>query len=164
MTTTAKIELKNTQDYVLTKSDIDNLPESKHVHQFNENAIRHTVSLGDIVGLTSFGLHLVRVAPNDETTQYHYHEESDEFIYIISGELSLRYGDETYSLTAGDFVGFPAHGAAHSMHNKSNADAVYLMGGSRPPIDICNYPDIHRRMYTIHGKKEFVDLENLGKL
>jgi len=156
--------LKNTQAYILTKSDIESTPETKHVHQFNECAIRQTVSLSDITGLTKFGLHLVRVEPGDETTQHHYHEESDEFIYVLSGQLSLLYGEDRYQLAAGDFVGFPAHGAAHSMLNDSDTDAVYLMGGSRPPIDICNYPDINRKMYTIHGKKEFVDLENLGEV
>ena len=164
MTSLPKPKFDDPKDYILTKSDIAAIPETKHMHQFNDNAIRHTVSLSDIVGLNAFGLHLVRVEPSDETTQHHYHEESDEFIYVLSGELSLRYGDKTYPLSAGDFVGFPAHGAAHSMINDSDMDAVYLMGGSRPPIDICNYPDINRKMYTIHGKKEFVDLENLGEV
>lgn len=164
MTMTSKPELKNTQSYVLIKSDIDSIPKTRHVHQFNEQAIRHMVSLSDIIGLTKFGLHLVRVESGDETTQHHYHEESDEFIYMLSGELTLRYGDDTYLLNTGDFVGFPAQGAAHSMRNDSDSDAVYLMGGSRPPIDITNYPDIERKMYNIHGKKEFVDLENLGQV
>lgn len=154
----------DTHAYVLTKSDIDYTTETRHVHQFNENAIRHTVSLSDIVGLTKFGLHLVRVKAGDETTTHHYHEESDEFIYMLSGELSLRYGDEHYQLRAGDFVGFPAHGAAHSMRNDSDADATYLMGGSRPSIDITLYPEIDRKMYNIHGKKEYVDLEDLGEV
>ncbi|MGP4973343.1 cupin domain-containing protein [Psychrobacter alimentarius] len=154
----------DTHAYVLTKSDIDYTTETRHVHQFNENAIRHTVSLSDIVGLTKFGLHLVRVKAGDETTTHHYHEESDEFIYVLSGELSLRYGDEHYQLRAGDFVGFPAHGAAHSMRNDSDADATYLMGGSRPSIDITLYPEIDRKMYNIHGKKEYVDLEDLGEV
>ncbi len=154
----------DTHAYVLTKSDIDNTPETKHVHQFNEQAIRHTVSLSDIVGLTKVGLHLVRVEAGDETTTHHYHEESDEFIYVLSGELSLRYGDEQYQLSAGDFVGFPAHGAPHSMRNDSETDATYLMGGSRPPIDITLYPEIKRKMYKIHGKKEYVDFEDLGEV
>ena len=164
MTIPDQKRLKDTQVYVLTKSDIDSTTEAKHVHQFNEQAIRHTVSLSDIVGLTKFGLHLVRVEAGDETTTHHYHEESDEFIYVLSGELSLRYGDEHYQLSAGDFVGFPAHGAPHSMRNDSEADATYLMGGSRPPIDITLYPEINRKMYNIHSKKEYVDLEDLGKL
>lgn len=155
---------KDTHAYVLTKSDIDNTTETKHVHQFNEKAIRHTVSLSDIVGLTKFGLHLVRVEAGDETTTHHYHEESDEFIYVLSGELSLRYGDEQYQLSAGDFVGFPAHGAPHSMRNDSDADSTYLMGGSRPPIDMTLYPEIKRKMYNIHGKKEYVDFEDLGEV
>jgi uncharacterized cupin superfamily protein len=164
MTTPDQKQLKDTQAYVLTKSDIDITTEAKNVHQFNEQAIRHTVSLSDIVGLTKVGLYLVRVEAGDETTTHHYHEESDEFIYVLSGELSLRYGDKHYQLSAGDFVGFPAHGAPHSMRNDSDADATYLMGGSRPPIDITLYPEINRKMYNIHGKKEYVDLENLGKL
>ena len=164
MMTTEQKPRKDTQTYVLTKSDIDNTAETKHVHQFNEHAIRHTVSLSDIAGLTKFGLHLVRVEAGDETTTHHNHEESDEFIYVLSGELSLRYGDEQYQLKAGDFAAFPAHGAAHSMRNDSDADATYLMGGSRPPIDITLYPDINRKMYKIHGKKEYVDLEDLGEV
>lgn len=154
----------DTHAYVLTKFDIDNTTETKHVHQFNEKAIRHTVSLSDMVGLTECGLHLVRVEAGDETTTHHYHEESDEFIYMLSGELSLRYGDEQYLLHAGDFVGFPAHGAAHSMRNGSDADATYLMGGNRPPIDMTLYPEIKRKMYNIHGKKEYVDFEDLGEV
>lgn len=66
-------------------------------------------------------------------------------------------GTQDYVLTKSDI-------AAHSMVNNSNADAVYLMGGDRPPIDICHYPDSHRKMYTVYGKREFVDLEDLGKL
>lgn len=155
---------KGTQAYILTKSDIASIPEAKHVHQFNKNGIRHTVSLSDIVGLTKFGLHLVRVESGDETTTHHYHEEADEFIYMLSGELSLRYGDDVYQLSAGDYVDFPAHGAPHSMRNTSDADSTYLMGGSRPPIDITLYPDINRKMYNIHGKKEYVELKDLGEV
>ncbi|GAA0324242.1 cupin domain-containing protein [Psychrobacter aestuarii] len=154
----------DTQAHILTRADISNTPETRHVHQFNPRAIRHTVSLSDIAGLSKVGLHLVRIAAGDETTTHHYHEESDEFVYILSGTLTLRYGDAYYSLSAGDFVGFPAHGAAHSMRNDSDADATYLMGGSRPDIDICNYPDIDRRMYNIRGQKEYVDLKDLGKV
>jgi|TARA_R110002020_G_scaffold424393_1_gene633608 uncharacterized cupin superfamily protein len=164
MTTKEQKPPKDTQAYVLTKSAIDSTTETKHIHQFNENAIRHTVSLSDIVDLTKFGLHLVRVEAGDETTTHHYHEESDEFIYMLSGELSLRYGDEQYQLSAGDFVGFPAHGAPHSMRNDSDSDATYLMGGNRPPIDMTLYPDIKRKMYNIHGKKEYVGFEDLGEV
>ena len=125
--------------YVLKADEIAGLSENRNVHQFNENAIRNTKSLGDLVGLTSVGFHLVRVEPGDETTQHHNHECSDEFIYILSGCGTLSLGNEDIEIGAGDFAGFPMNGPAHSMKNTGKEDLVYLMGGGRPDIDICNY-------------------------
>jgi hypothetical protein len=39
------------------------------------------------------------------------------------------------------------------MYNSSDEDLVYLMGGSRSDIDVCNYPKLNRRMYRKNGKK-----------
>lgn len=152
------------QPLLLSADTIASLEEKRNVHQFNDKAIRHTRSLGGIAGLTSIGIHLVRVEPGDETTQHHNHEMSDEFIYILSGEGTLFLGDDAFTIKQGDFAGFPMHGPAHSMKNTGSEDLVYLMGGGRPPVDICNYPKIQRRMYLINGQKEYVDLEHLGKV
>lgn len=148
--------------HILKATEIESLPESKNVHQFNDRAIRHTRSLGDLVGLTSIGFHLVRVEPGDETTQHHNHECSDEFVYILSGSGTLSLNDEDIDIESGDFVGFPMNGPAHSMKNTGGDDLVYLMGGGRPAIDICNYPRIQKRLYIINGQKEYVDLKDLG--
>lgn len=149
---------------LLKAESINSLEEKRHIHQFNNKAVRNTRSLGDIAGLTSIGIHLVRVEPGDETTQHHNHEMSDEFIYILSGEGTLFLGDDSFSVQQGDFAGFPMHGPAHSMKNTGSQDLVYLMGGGRPPVDICNYPHIARRMYIINGNKEYVELEDLKRL
>ena len=148
-------------EYVLKSDDIKSLSETRNVHQFNDKAIRNTKSLGDLVGLTSIGFHLVRVESGDETTQHHNHENSDEFIYILSGKGTLFLDEESREIEAGDFAGFPMGGPSHSMKNTSKDDLVYLMGGGRPEIDVCNYPNIERRMYIVKGKKEFVDIEHL---
>ncbi len=149
------------KNYILRASDIQALEEQSVVHQFNKRAIRNTRSLGDLTGLSAIGVHLVRVASGDETTQHHNHEFSDEFIYVIEGNCTLKLDSDQHALQPGDFVGFPANGPAHSMKNTGSTDLVYLMGGSRPDLDICNYPDIKRRMYLVRGKREFVDLEHL---
>lgn len=149
---------------ILSKKQIAQLDETVNVHQFNTKAIRHGKSLGDLVGLTRMGIHMVRVEPGDETTQYHNHENSDEFVYILAGEALLELDGESHRLNEGDFVGFPAGGACHGMKNSGRGDLVYLMGGGRPDMDICNYPKIQRRMYNIKGVKEFVDLAHLGKV
>ena len=150
--------------YILKAGDIASLTEDKRVHQFNDKAIRHTRSLGDLVGLTTLGFHLVRVEPGDETTQHHTHEFSDEFIYILDGQGTLSLDDEDFELAAGDFAGFPMNGPAHSMKNTGDVDLVYLMGGGRPEVDICHDPKIGRRMYMVKGRKEYVDQEDLRSL
>ena len=149
--------------YILKSINIKALPETKDIHRFNSKAIRHTKSLGDIVGLTTVGIHLVRVEPGDETTQHHNHELSDEFIYILSGTAKINIGDESHQVSHGDFVGFPMKGLAHSMVNTGATDLVYLMGGGRPEIDICNYPHIKKRMYIINDEREYVETDYLHK-
>ena len=49
----------------------------------------------------------------------------------------------------------------HTLRNPFDEDLVYLMGGNRSELDICDYPRINRRMYRINGNKQYVDLENL---
>ena len=58
MTSLPKPKFDDPKDYILTKSDIAAIPETKHVHQFNDNATRHTVSLSDIVGLNLSLIHI----------------------------------------------------------------------------------------------------------
>ncbi len=58
-------------------------------------------------------------------------------------------------------MAFTRESLPHSLHNPHDEDLVYLMGGNRSPIDICDYPRIGRRMYRTHGVKQYVELEDL---
>ncbi len=152
------------RNLIVKRKEIEDLPEKKFIHPLNDKAIRHTKSLGDIVGLNKVGFHLVRIEPGDETTQYHNHECSDEFVFILSGQATLELDEDCYSLEEGDFAGFPSNGACHSMTNTGDCDLVYLMGGDRPDIDFCNYPKIKRKLYKINEKREYVNTDQLNKL
>ncbi|MBU2646660.1 cupin domain-containing protein [bacterium] len=149
---------------ILKKKHLASLEETTFIHPLNEKAIRHSKSLGDLTGLSQIGIHLVRVAPGDETTEYHNHECSDEFVYILSGRATLELDGRFHALEAGDFAGFPAKGAAHAMKNTGDHDLVYLMGGTRPDFDCCTYPKIQRRMYRIHKEREVADFDDLKKM
>jgi len=151
----------DTKHPLIDAATIEALEETKHVHQFNDNAIRHTRSLGDIVGMTQLGVHLVRLESGFESTQYHSHQCDEEFLYIISGHGIAEIGDAEHEVGAGDFMGFTKNSPAHSLRNPYTEDLVYLMSGERNRIDICDYPRIQRRMYRVDGKKQYVDLENL---
>ena len=71
---------------LLRAEEIEELSETINVHQFNDEAIRHTRSLGDMVGMNSIGVHLVRVKPGNQSTQFHSHKNDEEFLYILSGK------------------------------------------------------------------------------
>ena len=146
---------------LLTALDIENMAESINVHQFNDKAIRHTKSLGDELGLSTLGFHLVRLQSGDESTEFHRHHMDEEFVYILSGSGIAEIGDERCEISEGDFMGFSQGALPHSMSNPHEEDLVYLMGGTRSDIDICDYPKLNRRMYRVDGVKKYLDMDDL---
>jgi uncharacterized cupin superfamily protein len=97
--------------------------------------------LGDVVGLTQFGVHLERLPPGSRSSHRHWHETEDEFIYLISGELVLVEDTETL-LRAGDAAAWKAaEPVAHCLENRSSADATMLVIGTRALKGIVHYPD-----------------------
>lgn len=149
---------------LLTEKDINGMDEVAYVHQFNDNAIRHTRSLGDELGLTNMGVHLVRVEPGHDSTQFHHHHCDEEFVYILSGSGLAEIGDQLQRVEAGDFMAFPQHSPAHNLHNDGTEDLVYLMGGTRETVDVCDYPKINRRMFRLQGRREYVELDNVHEV
>ena len=108
-----------------------------------EHKGRHKQALGDAVGLTQFGVNITRIAPGAASSLRHYHEQEDEFIYMLEGELVLIENDGEVVLTAGDCAGFKANsGNAHRLVNRSTKDAVYFEVGTRSPHDRVHYPDV----------------------
>lgn len=97
--------------------------------------------LGDVGGLSQFGVHLERLPPGARSSFRHWHEAEDELVYVLSGTPTLIETTET-DLKPGDMVCWPAgQPIGHQLHNKSGADAVYLTIGTRLPRDIIHYPD-----------------------
>jgi uncharacterized cupin superfamily protein len=108
-----------------------------------EHKGRHKQALGDAVGLTQFGVNITRIAPGAASSLRHYHEQEDEFIFMLEGELVLIENDGEVVLTAGDCAGFKANsGNAHRLVNRSTKDAVYFEVGTRSPHDRVHYPDV----------------------
>lgn len=99
------------------------------------------IALGDGVGLSQFGVHLERIPPGSRTSHRHWHEVEDEFLYLVSGALVLIEEAETL-LVAGDAAGWKAGQATgHCLENRSEADAVMLVVGTRQAEDVVHYPD-----------------------
>ncbi len=144
-----------------TAATIRRMQEDKFIHFLNPGAIRYTRSLGDAAGLKTLGVHLVRLQGGDVSTEYHFHHQDEEWVYILSGRGIADIGNKKYKISAGDFMGFVAASEPHAMRNPYQTDLVYLVGGNRWPLDVCDYPRINKRRYRMNGKNDYVDLAAL---
>ena len=98
--------------------------------------------LGDLFGLTNFGVNLTRLRPGSVSALRHAHARQDEFIYIVEGTAILVTTLGETLLHPGMCAGFKAAtGDAHHLINKTKADVVYLEVGNRSPGDAVAYPD-----------------------
>ena len=148
----------------LPASQIAVMPERAHQHQFNERAVRMTRTLGEPAGLEQVGVHLIRLEPGFDSTQFHYHDADEEFVLILAGTGRAFIGDETFDVGPGDFMGFPAPSPGHGLHNNSESDLVYLVGGESNPSDVVHYPWIERTMIKSHGRRSWVAWSDLHDL
>jgi uncharacterized cupin superfamily protein len=98
--------------------------------------------LGDLFGLTNFGVNITVVPPGAVSALRHSHSKQDEFVFVVSGTLILQIDNEETELSSGMCSGFKAgRGNAHRLLNRSETEAVYLEVGDRTPGDAVVYPD-----------------------
>ncbi|HYC57439.1 MAG TPA: cupin domain-containing protein [Candidatus Binatia bacterium] len=98
--------------------------------------------LGDLFGLTNFGVNLTRMPPGAISALRHAHTRQDELIYVLEGTPTLVTDDGPTLLSPGMCAGFAAgNGNAHHLVNHTDADVVYLEIGDRSAGDEVSYPD-----------------------
>lgn len=97
--------------------------------------------LGDLFGLTNFGVNLTRLTPGSVSALLHAHSRQDEFIYILEGQPTLITESGETLLGPGMCAGFKGGtGQGHHLVNRTNSDVVYLEVGDRGPGDTGSYP------------------------
>ncbi len=101
---------------------------------------REKRQLGDVFGLTNFGVNLTRLNPGAESALLHRHSRQDEFIYVLEGAPTLVTDRGEVELSPGMCAGFPAKGVAHQLVNRTSSMVVYLEIGDRTPGDEGSYP------------------------
>jgi uncharacterized cupin superfamily protein len=146
----------------MPKIDLSTAPQgsgTRYPEPYAEPCKRRTwLRLGDAVGLTQFGVNLVRLAPGVWSSQRHWHSHEDEFVYVLEGEVVMVTDAGEERLVAGECAGFKAGVRdGHCLQNRSSADAVLLVAGGRSDEDHGEYPDIDM-VFTAgrySGKGEF---------
>ena len=146
---------------IIKKSDIESMEGLQKTHFLNTNAVRTNKSLGDLVGMTGLGFHIIEVQPGHESTEYHAHHFEDECVYVLSGEATVTIDGQNYSVSAGDFIGHPAGTEAHTMKNTSQDLLVCIVAGQRLTHDIVDYPNLNKRLFRNNGTSNLVDIDDI---
>ena len=112
--------------------------------------------LGDLFGLTNFGVNLTRLAPGAISALRHAHTKQDEFVYILEGRPTLVTDAGRTALEPGMCAGFKGgSGDAHHLVNETADDVVYLEIGDRTPGDGASYPDDDLSVTLVEGEWRF---------
>lgn len=132
------------------KIDVTKLPELKgsgYPAPYDEPCKeRRWKQLGLAAGLTQFGVNLMTIPPGYWSSQRHWHAVEDEFAYVLSGEVVLVMDEGEETMRAGDCIGWKGGVRnGHVMQNRSNAEAVLLVVGSRSDEDWGEYSDFDMR-------------------
>ena len=107
--------------------------------KFACNAVR----IGPLIGAKDLGYSYDVVPPGKRSCPFHSHHAEEEMFFIVKGTGTLRYGEETRKVRAGDFICCPTGGpdTAHQLVNDSNEDLAYISVSTMRVAEICEYPD-----------------------
>ena len=116
-------------------------------------------SLARELGAERTGFGLYELEPGQSTWPYHFELGSEEWLFVVEGEMTLRSPDGERTLRAGDVVCFPEGPAgAHAVRNDSDATARFAMPSVDEPTNAAIYPDTGS--FALHGP----DFEHRAKL
>jgi len=99
--------------------------------------------LGRAAGLDQFGVNICTLKPGAASSQRHWHENEDEFVYVLEGEVVLcEDGGETV-LRPGDAAAWKAGVAnGHCLINRSSRDAIIMEVGTRAASERAHYSEV----------------------
>ena len=103
--------------------------------------------LARAAGLTQFGVNICTLKPGAASSQRHWHENEDELVYVLEGEVILREDGGESVLKPGDAAAWKAGVPnGHCLINRSNRDAVFIEVGTRAPTERAHYSEIDMKV------------------
>ena len=98
-------------------------------------------ALGDAGGLTQFGAAFETLHPGGQSSQMHWESHEDEFLYMLSGSITVIEDGEGTVIGPGDACCWKAGTpVAHTLKNHTDQPATYLIVGTREPQNVTTYP------------------------
>lgn len=97
-----------------------------------------------------FDLELGRLRPGKAGCPFHSHTAQWELFVILSGDGTVRFGDQQREVRAGDAVMHPPH-EAHQLINTGSTFLEYLLVADNPLTEIWHYPDSKKWCFKPRG-------------
>jgi uncharacterized cupin superfamily protein len=117
---------------------------------------RSSLRLGDAGGLTQFGVNEVILEPGALSSLRHWHHREDEFVMVTAGECTLVQDEGEMVMRPGDCAAFPAGDPnGHHFVNRTQAEARFLVIGSRMNPEKATYSDVDLEVELKDGKASF---------
>lgn len=135
----------------MPKIDIDKIPldtATRYPPPFDKAVVgRSRQRLARAAGLSQFGVNICTLKPGAASSQRHWHENEDELVYVLAGEVVLREDDGETVLKPGDAAAWKAGVAnGHCLVNRSDRDVVIIEVGSKAPKERAYYSDIDMKV------------------
>jgi uncharacterized cupin superfamily protein len=93
-------------------------------------------------GAKELGCSWYELLPGRQSFPHHFHFGNEEAFFILSGEGTLRLGNEKYLVRTSDYISCPAGAdTAHSITNTGSEPLRYLALSTTQPTDVVVYPD-----------------------
>ncbi len=121
-----------------------------------EVAGRSSLRLGDAGGLTQFGVNMVILSPGAKSSMRHWHLHEDEFVMVTEGECVMLMDAGETIMRSGDCAAFPAGVPdGHCFVNRSEAEARFLVIGTKAPVEVATYSDVDLQVRMQAGQAVF---------
>ncbi len=122
----------------------------------SQMAGRTSLRLGDLGGLTQFGVNLVILQPGAKSSLRHWHLHEDEFVMVTEGELTLIQDGGEFLMQRGDCAAFKAGDPdGHHFVNRSDTEARFLVVGTNAPHEVATYSDLDLLLTVKNGSATF---------
>ncbi len=136
----------------------DDIVEKVIERDGNTFTIKGVVSGDDV---DTFSVAFIEVPVGNHAFGYHYHDQSEEVFYIVSGEGELRTHEGVKNVKAGDICCFPTgEKGAHVLSNTSTTEKLVFIDYDVKVsnIDLVTFPDTNKLMVVGKHIKTMVDL------
>lgn len=114
-------QLQNVNGQKVVVLDPDSVAADKM--RYDRGTVRRLV--GPQVGASRVDLHINSIKAGSPPGPYHIHTNAENVYYVLSGEASIRSGEQTHLIRAGQVAFIPPH-VPHAVSNEGRAELVII--------------------------------------